>query len=742
MNNLRMLNPGRTRRILGVATVPAAFLLIAALLLLDTARSPCRDFPVSVDGNVQESGAVPGDAPAPAGLATWSTWNGDDNGFGRLAFGPFHPPPHFSIFLRGYPRVAGNSVALENPRTGESIPLSPQVNPGEAWVPLEIEVPRAWRSDAVTLLVIDQSVGWGAWMAVTQPCARPWWAAWWRGIMPRVAVFAMVGLGIWLVTAAARLWLAHILAEADERIGIAAWGIAGALGYVVFWLHFLGPGIGRAVPWAVLAAALATHLHAALRRDASAVRTRSETCDSWAPTALAAAVGLVLFASLHLHQVEPAIARLAATRLGSLPADNEIPQVFAERLLQGLSPRNLFGDWLSSDRPPLQTGWQLLFAQPALSVGIDFDDAMQCAGIWFQLLWVPSAWAWLRRMGLTAARAALIVLAVTPCTMIFLNTVFVWPKLGAAGLLIGAFTFWVRFGDSSPPARAESALGGMLAGSAWVSHGGVAFALLPLALLLAFRLRHLGSRQLLSAGVVFALFALPWSAYQKFYEPPGNRLLKWHLAGQIAIDERGTMETLRDAYARTPFAVLAEGRRENLATIFRGEWRELATFSTRDTDNRKASEATYIFFALGWWNLGWPVIVALVCVPRCRRQLAEGERRGLLLGPTWGLATLVVWVALMFVPGSTLFHQGSYTAPLVWLLVLAAALLRVHPAAMLVVAAAQLAGFILFTLPASPATPRLPWRFDSSMVLLIGAGAAVVIATICRRTPDPVTQQV
>jgi len=37
------------------------------------------------------------------------------------------------------------------------------------------------------------------------------------------------------------------------------------------------------------------------------------------------------------------------------------------------------------------------------------------------------------------------------------------------------------------------------------------------------------------ALAIVVVFYLPWSAYQKYVDPPGNRLLKIHLAGVIPV---------------------------------------------------------------------------------------------------------------------------------------------------------------------------------------------------------------
>ena len=39
-------------------------------------------------------------------------------------------------------------------------------------------------------------------------------------------------------------------------------------------------------------------------------------------------------------------------------------------------------------------------------------------------------------------------------------------------------------------------------------------------------------------------------AYQRYDDPPGDRLIKWHLAGVSEIDDRGSLETIVDSYTQ------------------------------------------------------------------------------------------------------------------------------------------------------------------------------------------------
>ena len=88
----------------------------------------------------------------------------------------------------------------------------------------------------------------------------------------------------------------------------------------------------------------------------------------------------------------------------------------------------------------------------------------------------------------------------------------------------------------------------VLAGLAWLSHGGTVFSLLALGIMGLVWRPWPSVRALAAAALTFVLLAAPWTAYQKLYDPPGDRLVRWHLGGIDAIDGRGTMQTIVDQY--------------------------------------------------------------------------------------------------------------------------------------------------------------------------------------------------
>ena len=72
------------------------------------------------------------------------------------------------------------------------------------------------------------------------------------------------------------------------------------------------------------------------------------------------------------------------------------------------------------------------------------------------------------------------------------------------------------------------------------------------------------------AAMSFVAVYLPWFIFQKFIDPPGDRLLKWMLAGHIPPTEKGFREVLWDAYGSLTLDTWVDGRLANLSSISGG----------------------------------------------------------------------------------------------------------------------------------------------------------------------------
>jgi hypothetical protein len=275
---------------------------------------------------------------------------------------------------------------------------------------------------------------------------------------------------------------------------------------------------------------------------------------------------LVMLGFLHGGADQPLSA--AGSRFsGPLPGDNDIPRYFAEWFYEnghrGVPP--VFpGEWHFSDRPPLQTGYVL--SQRALgwdSYGLNY----QLLGVVLQQLWIVGLWALLTAAGLRRTTKALATVAVLLSSLAILNGFFVWPKLLPAAFLLGAAALvmtplWEEVRRSVWGAVLVAAL----CGFAMLGHGSSVFGIVPLALVAAYR--GLPSVRWLGVGIAVGIALLaPWSGYQKWEDPPGNRLMKWTLAGVVEIDGRGTLEAIGDAYGEAGLGGTIGNKVENLKTI-------------------------------------------------------------------------------------------------------------------------------------------------------------------------------
>ena len=78
-----------------------------------------------------------------------------------------------------------------------------------------------------------------------------------------------------------------------------------------------------------------------------------------------------------------------------------------------------------------------------------------------------------------------------------------------------------------------------------------AITIFPLIIFCLFIKKFPNTKTILYCLTLLFVVLLPWVLYQKVYDPPGNRLLKWHIAGVIDVDSRGFLEALYQSYKNT-----------------------------------------------------------------------------------------------------------------------------------------------------------------------------------------------
>jgi hypothetical protein len=358
----------------------------------------------------------------------------------------------------------------------------------------------------------------------------------------------------------------------ETAVALTAVALSSALGYAVFWAYLAGPGAGRVASLAgTAAAAVALSRPGARRLLARTVRSPAVAV----PLGLLFVVALFYNAILFAHASSTPVELRARTHLmrnDGLPIDNDLPRLLAARLAEGRDPRPIYPEWQSSDRPPLQTGAVLLQRPFASALGIEalhyqlLATALQCS-------WVAAVWALGAAFRFRPAGTALALAAATFSGFFFVNSLYVWPKLYAGALALLALVLLVGR-RPSPATAAVAALGAALG---LLAHAGVVFTLVPVAaFVVARRTRPPLVPALAGAAVVVVLMA-PWWAYTRFYDPPGDRLTKRHLAGVLQADGRPLSAALADAYSRSEPSELVRNKWENLDALVEAPpgWREL-----------------------------------------------------------------------------------------------------------------------------------------------------------------------
>ena len=499
-----------------------------------------------------------------------------------------------------------------------------------------------------------------------------------------------------------------------------------------FFATWQSPALGRALSIGVLVGSAASLL---LRRAGHvSLRTWWRDPDVRTPLLLVPAIGLLLIGSLVLHGIQGDLTSVSGHRyIHGLPIDNVMPELLADRVIAGEPVTPFVAEWLSSDRPPLQAG-ATTFIRPLRAI-VGRDTQYELAGIGLQLLCIPALWLLLRRLRLPRAVVLPVVLVTSSTGVVVLHAVYVWPKLLAAAFALLAIG--EAIGSARGPMRALAV--GTCAALAMLSHSGSAF-VVPITLLAIVATAVLGLRirirdVALVAAVTLALMA-PWSAYQRWVDPPGNRLLKWHLAGVIPIDERGTLQAVREEYSKLSSGDIIAYKRSNLAFLY-DHSRVIGDAVPVGGSMRLVREREFarVVNSLGVGWLGVPAM--LVClVWRRARDTWEAAVGGALM--VFGIIGVFLWSMTLFGPSATWLHAGTLVFPLLLsagLSLFVATLGRRVLWAYVAIAALR---SIHVWLLAGPESPR-PTSASGFAMLAIGSVAIAGVAYGSIRAVEPVT---
>jgi len=658
---------------------------------------------------------------APTGIHNWVSWRNFDSGTGKLLLGPFVAPKTISLAVVGFPNKSGNRLYIERILTEEMQEIEEAGS--ENWHEIAVTVPDQWVGREIRLVAIDNATGLQGWFGISEPYDpdKHFLGSSWAKALRAFGVLWLLLIGLWAIT----IQLPICRALDDQARPLAGLAIIFLCSYALFWLYFLHPLAGYAGSL-VLTATAAVGWLLIIRQCNARV-----AYDIVAPTALAGLIGLFSVSLLTVAQSPMSIPDLARHRFSpGLPPDNLIPGLFADRLYAGQSPKLILGDWLSSDRPPLQTGWILLSRPLCEWLNVSLEASTYVSGVVAQLAWVPATWWAVRWLGLPAGTAGFLC-AMFAATGFFLqNTVFVWPKLMSASMAIGAGLLLLDDEDHSAPRHLRWIWAAAFAAIATLAHGGAWFSNLALIPLFCARQPWRHPRTVGVACAIAASIILPWMAYQKLYEPPGDRLLKMHLAGQSQPDERPLSVVIAEAYGKQSWAEVFDIRLQNLRTQLRGNYEGLGDSGSEFIIRRRRDEFFYSFRAVGWWNIGWLLYPYAIYLASKSTPFLPFLRRWNRIA-LWSAATFAVWIGLLYAPNTASIHHGSLALE-IFLFVLPAALLASTSPGLLIATSVLAAGVFMSTwVPVEPSLGASAYLRPAALVALASWIVAVGLSNPC-----------
>jgi hypothetical protein len=579
--------------------------------------------------------------------------------------------------------------------------------------------------------------------------------------------YAIVAFLLWRALAVAQLFCRRRFGLDDHTstcLGVIA---IGCVGYMALFAYLWSTAVGLLFSGAFISFLLGE----ACWRRGTATERRSASNDRLFPFVIAALFGVIYLACSLLYADE-----VGANRPADLffekprPHDYRIPLMYAQAIYHRLPSRTGIDQWgwYYTDRPPLQTGFVLLFS-PLWKI-VRPDLVYQAVGTLLQSSSLAAAWLLCRSLGFRRREILLAALALGGSGFLYYNSIYIWPKLLAAMFFLLAL---LPIGGGLLERRrltyAECVIVAGATALALLSHGGVAFGLLALAILLvAFLNRFFSIRTLALSIFVAAMLYAPWSLYTHFVDPNNARLLKLHLtSGDDAASEPFIAMLIR-SYRQTTFDEWLTARLENLRALDHspivsstarqsaaGLWDARRRVPLEQHDYAaidpgrlsydlislgtvlRIDQREHVLRALGPLCLAWPLLILLLW-PGWRARILDPGLTALLL---LNLLTLILWVTFEFRPGDAVITHSSYAMVLIGMISAVIILARISWFLGLSVVGLHIAiGFVIWVVlapgPFMPPSGRIS-RTAVIVAILAGAAAAYLLRLWYREPSRP-----
>lgn len=350
--------------------------------------------------------------------------------------------------------------------------------------------------------------------------------------------------------------------------------------------------------------------------------------------------------------------------------DNKIPGMFARALehKQQLRPTLLNG-WQGSDRPPIATGLIRVLSPISHSREPDFFVLVACSSVLIVAVVMLVEVLWdSRNLGIVVS------ISVFFAPGIFVNTIYTWPKIIAASLTIVAIALLIQLKnerDSSQPYLLLAVVALVLS---LLAHGSSVY-VLPAFLLIALSVPR--SFLVLTKTLFFSsLMYLPWYGYQKIWDPPGDRLLYWHLAGELGGGDGSIIRTIILKYQNLGLAEILWNKFHNFEALFirvdgnpavagysefLGQYRQLISETVLGAAGILSWMGLLVFVLIGFRrssqkSLDFALFLAVSSITFCLIEFGDSfsTRASLVVSPmavsiglaVIGLGSLILWLGV------------------------------------------------------------------------------------------------
>ena len=510
---------------------------------------------------------------------------------------------------------------------------------------------------------------------------------------------------------------------------------SGGAAMTAFWAWYASPRFGRLFDVALGGASILV---------ITAFGRRGDLRDAGlsVPMLLGLAIGLA-FTGLSFIQGDGIahVPLLAVSKTYWYTADNKLPLLLAQKVAAHADlSGNLVGGWLASDRPPLESGYAL--AQWPLWSRAGKEAGYQLLSTGLSASWLPALWVVLRSRGFGQWRVLVVLLATTLTGFVLVSDVYVWPKMLAGTFALGALAIVASL-DETDRRPLGWILAVTLAALSMLAHGGTIFALIALVPFALWRPTRIPLRALAASVVPAAACYVPWMLFQHFVDPPGNRLLKWQIAGVIVPDSRGFVKTLVMQYQALSFHHLLANKWMNVESLVANTfvWHTLnpeVAWRSGFLGLARLAELNDLLPAAGLLLLG----AAALAFRSSRRALAPAAPLAAMCG-----IAIAGWVILLWGSAgiSAINHQGAYAVTVLFIALCALAVTCLPRPAATLLLLGNAVWFAVCWVPGLGFTPAAgnetssSMRFSHTMLLVCLAGLVLAAAAIARLrfTPDP-----